>query len=435
MKIAVFGLGYVGSVSAACLAGAGHDVIGVDLNRTKVEQVNGGESPVVENRLGVLLKDAVAQGRLRATTDAEVAIAGSDMAWICVGTPSLSRGGQDLSQLERVGSEIGRALAVQQRCYTVVLRSTVLPGTTRNAFGAIVEASAGKPSGVAFDLCYHPEFLREGNAVEDFQNPPKIVVGAGDERSGEKLLALYHGCDAPIFSMAIEEAELLKYIDNSWHALKVTFANEIGRIARDVGISGPRLMAAFCHDRRLNISPNYLQPGFAFGGSCLPKDLRSLTHFARASGIDVPVLDAVLPSNLRTLDEGVRLVVDCGRRRVGLYGLSFKAGTDDLRESPLVELAERLIGKGFDVRIFDATIHLARLIGVNRRFIDNRIPHLASLLVEDQEALVAHADVVVLGHAADLDIEAILNKRKLVIDLCGIGHGFAGTAGYQGIGW
>jgi GDP-mannose 6-dehydrogenase len=437
MKIAVFGLGYVGSVSAACLANAGHHVVGVDLNRTKVGLVNRGESPVVEKRLGLLLKEAVAQDRLHATVEAKVAVAGSDMAWICVGTPSLSRGGLDLSQLERVGAAIGRALADQKGRYMVVLRSTVLPGTTQNALGPLIEAGSGKPAGVGFDLCYHPEFLREGNAVEDFEDPPKIVVGAGDERSREALLALYAGSGAPVFRMSIEEAELLKYVDNSWHALKVTFANEIGRIAREAGTSGARLMAALCQDRRLNISPSYLRPGFAFGGSCLPKDLRILTHFARASGIDVPVLEAVLPSNLRTLEEGVRLVVDCRRRRVGLSGLSFKAGTDDLRESPLVELAERLLGKGFDLRIFDATVNLARLIGANRRFIKDRIPHLESLMVEDQDALVAHADVVVLGHAAaaDLDIGAILRQQKLVVDLCGVGQEFAGQAGYQGISW
>jgi GDP-mannose 6-dehydrogenase len=437
MKIAVFGLGYVGSVCSACLAAAGHEVIGVDVNQTKVDLINNGEAPVVENRLDHRLRSAVARGSLRATTDPDAAIMQSDMAWVCVGTPSANNGTVALSQIERVAQAIGTALAARDHFYTVVLRSTVLPGTVRHKVGPKIEAHANKRVGVEFGLCYHPEFLREGNAVDDFEHPPKIVIGASDDRSGDLLAELYRQFDSPIFRMPLEEAELIKYVDNSWHALKVTFANEIGRLAREVGVDGHRIMSVFARDTKLNISPNYLRPGFGFGGSCLPKDLRALTHFARTWGIEMPVLDAVLPSNVRTLEEGVRLVVERGKKRIGLVGLSFKPGTDDLRESPLMELAERLLGKGFDVRIFDSGVSTARLIGANRRFVEERIPHLTSLMVDAEESLIAHAEVVVLGHSAGarLDIEAILGAGKSIVDLCGIGRDFAGREGYHGIGW
>jgi GDP-mannose 6-dehydrogenase len=437
MKIAVFGLGYVGSVCAACLATAGHEVIGVDVNQTKVDLINNGEAPVVEDRLDQRLRSAVAQGALRATTNVDFAIGQSDMAWICVGTPALNNGTVILSQVERVAQEIGTALAVRKPFYVIVLRSTVLPGTLRHKIGPMIEAHAGKRAGIEFGMCYNPEFLREGNAVDDFERPPKIVIGASDDRSGELLAEVYRQFDAPLFRLSIEEAELVKYVDNSWHALKVTFANEIGMLAREVGVDGARVMAVFSRDSKLNISPSYLRPGFAFGGSCLPKDLRAITHFARTWGIDLPVLDAVLPSNFRTLEEGVRLVVERGRRRIGLFGLSFKPGTDDLRESPLVDLAERLLGKGFDVRIFDAGVNTARLIGANRRSIEERIPHLASLMVDAEESLIAHAEVVVLGHCAGakLDFEAILVAGKTIVDLCGIGRQCVGREGYHGIGW
>jgi GDP-mannose 6-dehydrogenase len=437
MKIAVFGLGYVGSVCGACLAAAGHEVIGVDVNQTKVDLINNGEAPVIENRLDHLLRDVVARGSLRATTNVDVAIMQTDMAWICVGTPTLSNGTVVLSQVERVAQAIGTALAVRNHFYIVVLRSTVLPGTVRHKIVPKIEAHANKRAGVAFGVCYHPEFLREGSAADDFESPPKIVIGAGDDRSADLLVEVYRQFDAPLFRMSIEEAELVKYVDNSWHALKVTFANEIGRLAREIGVDGARTMSVFRRDTKLNISPSYLRPGFAFGGSCLPKDLRALTHFARTWGIDLPVLDAIFASNLRTLEEGVRLVIERGHMRIGLFGLSFKPGTDDLRESPLVELAERLLGKGFDVRIFDSEVNTARLMGANRRFIEERIPHLASLMVDAEESLVAHAEVVVLGHSAGakLDIEAILAAGKTIVDLCGIGSEFAGREGYHGIGW
>jgi GDP-mannose 6-dehydrogenase len=437
MKIAVFGLGYVGSVCAACLATAGHEVIGVDVNQTKVDLINNGEAPVVEGRLDQRLRSAVAQGALCATTNVDFAIGQSDMAWICVGTPALNNGTVILSQVERVAQEIGTALAGRKPFCVIVLRSTVLPGTLRHKIGPMIEAHAGKRAGIEFGMCYNPEFLREGNAVDDFERPPKIVIGASDDRSGELLAEVYRQFDAPLFRLSIEEAELVKYVDNSWHALKVTFANEIGMLAREVGVDGARVMSVFSRDSKLNISPSYLRPGFAFGGSCLPKDLRAITHFARTWGIDLPVLDAVLPSNFRTLEKGVRLVVERGRRRIGLFGLSFKPGTDDLRESPLVDLAERLLGKGFDVRIFDAGVNTARLIGANRRFIEERIPHLASLMVDAEESLIAHAEVVVLGHCAGakLDLEAILVAGKAIVDLCGIGRQCVGREGYHGIGW
>ncbi len=363
MRIGVFGLGYVGAVSAACLAGDGHDVAGVDPNRTKVDLINQGSSPVIERDLGDLIAAGVRSGNLRATADPRDGIVGRDLALVSVATPSRPNGSIDVSYVERVAEEIGTVLRDQNGFFVVALRSTVLPGTTRETVIPALERSSGKRVGADFGVAFNPEFLREGTSVADYYDPPKIVIGATDEESRERVASLFAHLDAPLIETDLETAELVKYVDNAWHALKVGFANEVGRVGKALGIDAQRVMDIFCSDTKLNLSDKYLRPGFAFGGSCLPKDLRALRHRAHRLDVDVPILDAILPSNARHIDRAFEMIVVTGHRRVGLLGLAFKAGTDDLRESPMVEIVERLIGKGYDVRVHDPEVSMTALVG------------------------------------------------------------------------
>ena len=438
MDIAVFGLGYVGAVSAACLAERGHRVIGVDTNPIKVDLLNQGRSPIVEGRLAELVADARASGRLRATSDWQEAVDQSEMAWICVSTPSQANGSIDTRFLKVVGEQLGQALRHRDRArhYSIVLRSTVLPGTTRCEFLPVVEAASGRRLGDGFGVSFHPEFLREGSAVADFYEPSQIVIGGMDEHTPPALESLYEGMTAPLTHASIEVAETVKYASNAWHALKVCFANEIGTFCRQQGVDGRDVMRLFAQDTKLNISERYLRPGFAFGGSCLPKDLRALVYAARRHDLDLPVLSAMIPSNQRHVDRAFDLIADSGSRRVGLMGLSFKAGTDDLRESPLVELAERLIGKGYEVRIFDPNVNLSVLLGANREYIQTRIPHISKLMVESADELMAHADVVVVGHRDEAYRPVLANgHRKVIIDLAGLPSEERGEGSYRGICW
>lgn len=437
MRIAVFGLGYVGTVSAACLAEQGISVIGVDVNRDKVERLNRGESPIIEPGLEDLVRGAVAADRLRATTDWREAVRETELAWLCVSTPSGDDGNVDTQYLERVCQQIGSALADRDGAYTVVIRSTALPGTTEEKLIPILEQNSGRGVGSDFGVSYHPEFLREGKALEDFRHPSKIVVGSLDERSSEPLERLYRDFDAPYLRTSIRTAEMVKYADNFWHALKVGFANEIGSIARSVGVDGREVMRIFCEDRKLNLSEAYLRPAFAFGGSCLPKDVRALAFRANRLNLDLPILEAVLPSNRSHVDRAFRIVSDSGNRRVGMLGLSFKPDTDDLRESPLVEMAERLIGKGYDLRIYDHNVSLSRLTGRNLAFIEEHIPHIASLMVEDLSDLVGHAHTLVIGNADTRYREALemVTDGQVVVDLVGLGDGSVNGARYHGICW
>jgi len=440
MNLAIFGLGYVGTVSAACLARNGHKVVGVDVNPQKVEMIADGRAPIVEPQLQDLIKNGVRSGCLKATTNVEEAIAETDVALICVSTPSLPNGDLNSQFLETVAGEIGQCLAGLQRRYTVVVRSTALPGTMRQSFIPVLEERSGKSTGSDIGICYHPEFLREGSAVEDYDNPPKVVIGADDPESRAVLEQLYQDCSAEILNATIEEAEMLKYVDNSWHALKVAFANEFGRLCHDTGIDGRRIMSMFCSDTQLNISTKYLRPGFAFGGSCLPKDLRAITYHARnRHDLKLPVLESILPSNEIQIDAGYQLIVDAGHRNVGMVGLSFKPETDDLRESPLVTLAERLIGKGYNLRIFDPTVNLAKLTGANRHYIERTIPHIAELLLPTLDDLDAHAETIIIGHAAGIGNERLsklASTEKSVIDLAGLFWDMRSDDGtYRGIGW
>lgn len=434
-RISIFGLGYVGSVSSACLADLGHEVVGVDVAESKVAAIAGGRSPIVEAGLDDLVARGVASGRLRATTDVDDAIAHSDVTMICVGTPSRDNGSLDLTYVERVATGIGEALSRKDSYHVVVVRSTMLPGSTEEVVVPALERHAGKV-GDRYGVCYNPEFLREGTSIRDFHHPPYTVIGGDDERAMEAVAGLYETIDAPVMKVAVREAEMLKYVSNAFHALKIGFANEIGLICKAQGVDSHRVMDLFCQDDKLNISRAYLRPGYAFGGSCLPKDLRALVHHSRQLDLASPVLEAILPSNQAHIDAAFDLVRRTQSKRIGVLGLSFKAGTDDLRESPLVALVERLIGRGYDVRILDPNVSFASIHGANRAYIEREIPHIMSLMVDDMDALLEHAEVVVVGNHTP-EFEEVLTARRpdqRVIDLVRITHDPA-VAAYQGIAW
>ncbi len=437
MKIAVFGLGYVGVVSSACLAKAGHTVVGVDPNSTKVDLVNSGQSPIIEKDVGEIIQQTVADGRLRACANAAEAVNDSDLSLVCVGTPSAANGSLDLHYVETVCQEIGAALADKATYHTVVIRSTILPGTMRGSVIPVLENASGKNAGQDFGLCNNPEFLREGTAVYDYHNPPKTVIGAIDRQSAEVLEALYETLPGPVIVTNIETAEMVKYVDNVWHALKVSFANEIGAICKQLNIDSHAVMDIFCQDTNLNISSRYLKPGFAFGGSCLPKDLRALAFHSNRLDLKLPVLESILESNRIQIDRAFDLITRQGKKRIGILGFSFKAGTDDLRESPIVEVAERLIGKGYDIRLYDRNVSLAKLVGANREYILNHIPHIAKLMVDSAEQLMEHAEVLIVGNGAPEFTEIVSNRtsNQYVIDLVRIGSEAGDSPGYEGVAW
>jgi GDP-mannose 6-dehydrogenase len=419
MRVNVFGLGYVGCVTAACLARAGHEVIGVDIDEEKVAMVNAGASPVVEPGLGDLLAEVVKARRLRATISTPEALANAETGLICVGTPGRASGQLGVDALERVGHEIGRALAERDDPYTVVLRSTVLPGTTERVLVPALKNGAGRELEPPLRLAVNPEFMREGSSLRDFARPPLTLVGCQDPGTAAVLRSLYAEVEAPFVHTAVRTAEMVKYVSNAFHALKVCFANEIGDVCAALGADAHEVMRIFLMDRKLNVSEAYLRPGFAFGGSCLPKDLRALVYAARAAEVSLPLLSAILPSNEGQIRRAVEAVLETRRRKIGIVGLSFKPGTDDLRESPMVALVETLIGKGCDVRIFDPNVAVARLRGANRRYIEEEIPHIASLICESVEMLVAHAEVLVISNASDETARALAaaGPRHVVVDL------------------
>ncbi|GAA0968062.1 nucleotide sugar dehydrogenase [Acrocarpospora macrocephala] len=438
MKISVFGLGYVGCVSAACLAARGHQVVGVDVNPVKVELISAGKAPVVEERIGELTAEMVGSGALRATTDTAAAIRETDISLVCVGTPSAPNGSLSTEYLERVADEIGAALRNQPGRHTVVFRSTMLPGTCESLLVPILEKASGLTAGVDFGVAVNPEFLREGTSVRDFFDPPKTVIGELDPASGDMVADLYAGLPGQVFRVPIAVAEMTKYADNSYHGLKIAFANELGAICAALGLDSHRVMDVFLADTKLNVSPAYLRPGFAFGGSCLPKDLRGLVYAARRADVSVPLLSHVLPSNEEHLRRAFELVAVTGKRKVGLFGLSFKPGTDDLRESPLVELAERLLGKGYDLRIYDANVALSRLIGANRDYIEGRLPHLGDLLSNSVDDVMNHAEVCVVGCKDPAVLTALADSGdRAIIDLVRLpdAEERRQRPGYVGLGW
>src|SRR6478672_1156238 len=419
MKVSVFGLGYVGSVSAASFAADGHTVVGVDVNPDKVASLNEGRSPIVEKGLQELIQTASANGALRATTSTDEAIHATDLSLLCVGTPSRKNGSLDLSYLERVCEQIGAALKTKDDYHVVVVRSTVLPGTTHEIVIPTLENASGKKYGTGFGVTVNPEFLREGTAIHDFRNPPLTLVGHNYKSDAAPTEALYARVQAPLVTTSIRTAEMIKYASNTWHALKVCFANEIGNLCKRLQIDSHEVMDIFCRDEKLNLSSYYMKPGFAFGGSCLPKDVRALQYRAKEADVELPVIQSILPSNKLQIQHALDEIVETGKKRVGLLGFSFKAGTDDLRESPIVILAEALLGKGFQLCIYDRNVSIARLVGANKDYINTQIPHLSSLLTENIDEVLEKSEVIVVGNGAPEFAEALMRTRpdQIVVDL------------------
>jgi GDP-mannose 6-dehydrogenase len=436
MKISVFGLGYVGCVTAACLANDGHTVIGVDINPRKVEQIQSGKAPVLEPGLEKMIQDGLRTHHFQATVNNYETILNSDVSLICVGTPSSENGSLDLGYVKKVCVEIGQALAVKPDYHVVVIRSTVLPGTVQDLLIPILEKHSGRKAGADFGVCMNPEFLREGSAIEDYYHPSQIVIGEYDPRSGDVVQALYHAVDAPVVRVVLPVAEMVKYVSNTWHALKVAFANEIGNLSKAHNIDGQEVMQIFVQDRQLNISPTYLRPGFAFGGSCLPKDVRALRYRAKERDLALPILEAIMNSNEQQIQRGIKMVEKTGRKKVGVLGLSFKNGTDDVRESPVVPLVETLVGRGYQVSIYDEQVVPDNLIGANRVFLEREIPHVASLMRCCAEDVINEAEVVVItnGSASFRDAVKQVRSDQVVIDLVGIAKN-GQKEGYEGICW
>jgi GDP-mannose 6-dehydrogenase len=436
MNLSVFGLGYVGCVSAACFANAGNQVIGVDVAKSKVEQINAGRSTIVEEGIADLVANGVASKRLRATTDVREAVLATDLSLICVGTPSRPNGSIDLAYIVRVSEQIGTALRDKGRWHTVVIRSTVMPGTIDTHVIPTIEQASGLRHGEHFAVCSNPEFLREGTSIKDFNDPPFTLIGAIDPAHAEPVQNLYAGVKAPTHVVALRVAESVKYACNCFHALKIGFANEIGNLCKAMGIDSHEVMRLFCEDRKLNISAAYLKPGFAFGGSCLPKDVRALVHRGRVEDVPMPILEAVLESNRKQIDRAFHMVLASGSRRIGVLGLAFKAGTDDLRESPMVSLIEMLIGKGREVIIHDRDVSRANIIGANKEYVEREIPHLWSLMRETTQEVIASCDTVIIGNGSKeyRDLGDQLTGR-MVIDLARALSGRTSSERYQGICW
>ena len=438
MKVSVFGLGYVGAVSCACLPELGHEVVGVDINPLKVELIASGQSPVVEEGIEELIGAAVKAGRLSATHDVAAAVAGTEISLISVATPSLPNYMPDLTALDAVIGQIGAEIAKKDGHHTLVIRSTVAPGTTRERIAPLLEKAVGREIGDRLSLVFNPEFLREGSSVSDFHNPPQTIVGSLDEAGVEVMRRLYAGVPGNFVAADVGVAESVKYLCNVFHALKIVFANEAGAVLKETGLDSRDVLELFCRDTQLNISKAYLRPGFAFGGSCLPKEVKGFLTIARERGVDIPVLGSLLDSNDAHIGRAYDLIAAKGRKPVALFGLAFKPGTDDLRDSPLVVLAEKLLGKGFDLAIYDKFVKIARLLGKNKEYIDREIPHLDKLLHESPDAALARAEIVVVGHADAATRQRIiaLAKGARVVDLNGYADlRAAGFAQYEGICW
>jgi GDP-mannose 6-dehydrogenase len=438
MRVVVVGLGYVGSVCSACLASRGHTVSGVDTSAFKVGCIEAGKSPIVETGLEPLIAEARAAGRLRATTRIDEAMPGAEVVLLCVGTPSAEDGRLNLDHVKRAAEEVGKALPRSGTFTTVVMRSTMLPGSVEGEIQPVLERASGLAAGRGFGLAYNPEFLREGTAVADFFGAELTVIGAGDEASAAALRALYEGIGGGVAVTPLRVAEMLKYANNAFHALKVAFANEIGRLCKRESIDSHAVMELFCRDHRLNVSAAYLKPGFAFGGSCLPKDLRALQHRARERDLDLPIIDAIVPSNDRHVEEAIHLIERLHRRRVGVLGLSFKAETDDLRESPILRIVGRLVGKGYSLLLHDPHVDMERVLGANRHFIEQEVPYLPERLRDDLGEVVTKSEVVVVanGSRAYRDVGAMLTPEQTLVDLVhAVDPATVRTGRYHGLAW
>jgi GDP-mannose 6-dehydrogenase len=438
MRVVVVGLGYVGSVCSACLASRGHSVVGVDVSESKVAEIEGGRSPIVEAGLEALIAESRRAGRLTATTRIAEAMPGAEVVLLCVGTPSREDGSLNLDHVKRAAGEVGRALRGSGAFTTVVMRSTMLPGSVESEVKPVLEQTSGLTAGRDFGVAYNPEFLREGTAVADFFGAEITVIGAGDPRSAESVASLYRGLSGEVVVTGIRTAEMLKYVNNAFHALKVSFANEVGRWARREGVDSHEVMKLFCRDSRLNLGATYLRPGFAFGGSCLPKDLRALNPRPRHHDLDLPVIGAIVPSNERHVEEAVHLIERLRRRRVGVLGLSFKAGTDDLRESPILRVVGTLVGKGYSVLLHDPNIDMERVLGANRRFVEDEVPYLPERLRPTVREVVEASEVIVVANDSReyRDVGALLKPGQALVDLAhAVDRASVAHAEYHGLAW
>ncbi|MEZ4298586.1 MAG: UDP-glucose/GDP-mannose dehydrogenase family protein [Polyangiaceae bacterium] len=436
MKLSVLGLGYVGCVSAACFSKLGHEVIGADVSSVKVDIINSGKSPIVEPGIEELISEAVANGKLRATTDAGEAVLASDVSLVCVGTPGQHNGSLDLTYIKRVCQQIGAAIEKKSTRHVVAMRSTMLPGTIHDVVIPTLQVYSGKQAGKDFGVVINPEFLREGSSIYDFDHPPFTLVGADDDETAEILKRLYAHLDAPLYVTRVKEAEMVKYACNAFHAAKVIFANEIGNLCKRLGVDSHPVMEVFCKDTKLNLSPYYLKPGFAYGGSCLPKDLRAINYKAKSMDVEMPMLSSLNVSNKLQVESAAQMVLRTGKKNVGILGMSFKSGTDDLRESPMVTLIETLLGKGIKLSIYDRDVELARLFGANKDYIEREIPHISSLMRPSLADVIAASEVVVVGKKEEEYRTALKSAPPdlKVIDLVRLG-GVEDLKGYDGICW
>ncbi len=438
MKNSIFGLGYVGAVSLGCLARDGHEVYGVDIDQVKLDLIASGQTPIIEEGMAELMANVADSGLVKVTQDVDEAIQNTEVSFICVGTPSASNGSQDQSALLRLSEQLGEAIANKNEHHVFVLRSTVTPGTLEDVMRPIIEKTSGKKDGVDFDLCFQPEFLREGTSIKDYDNPPFTVIGTHSEKAEEKLKSLFGHLPCDFHVCSIKTAEMLKFCCNDFHALKITFANEVARLSQSLGVDPHEVMGLICKDTHLNISPAYLKPGFAFGGSCLPKDLRATVHMAKMRDVEIPMLAGVLQSNKIHTDHAINEVLSTGKRKIGMIGLSFKSGTDDLRESPMVTITEQFIGKGLDLSIYDPEVNLSRLLGANKKYINESIPHIGELMVDDCEEMIKNSEVVIVG-LNDKELIDLIHKNirsaQIVFDLVNIPDSDKLNCDYRGICW
>ncbi len=438
MNISIFGLGYVGAVSLACLSRDGHDVIGVDIDQTKLDLIMAGKTPVVEEGMVDLMASVAASGKVTVTTDPQRAVFDSEISLVCVGTPSAANGSQDQGAILRLAAEIGRAIGEKDKPHVVVFRSTLVPGTVEDVLRPIIEEKSGKKDGTGFFLCFQPEFLREGSSIRDYDGPPFTVVGANHAYPVDQLRALFGHLPCKFIDTSVRSAEMMKYCCNNFHALKITFANETARLCSAMGVDAFEVMDLVCQDTQLNISRAYLKPGFAFGGSCLPKDLRATTYLAKINDVELPMLAGILPSNRNHLDVAIQKVLATGKRKVGFIGLSFKTGTDDLRESPLVTMAEQLIGKGVQLCVYDPEVHLAQLLGANRSFIEKHLPHIGQMMRAEIESVIDESEVLVVGltgKAISQSLAALCHPEQIIIDLVNLPNRSAIQAKVDGLCW
>ncbi len=438
MRISIFGLGYVGAVSLACLARDGHEVTGVDIDEQKLELIRSGKSPIIESGMPELMAEVVLAGHVKLTNVTTEAIANTDLSFVCVGTPSQPNGSQDQSAVLRLTEQLGVALKHKEKRHIIVYRSTLTPGTVNGVLIPMLEELSGKKNGEHFEVCFQPEFLREGSSIKDYDNPPFTIVGAASPATKKVIDDLFSSLPADVIYTDVATAETMKYFCNIFHALKITFANEVARLCQSFSVDPHQVMDLLCRDKQLNISTAYMKPGFAFGGSCLPKDLRAMNHIAKNNDVDIPMLRGVLPSNRVHLDLAFEKIIQTGKRKVGFVGLSFKSGTDDLRESPLVDLAEKLIGKGIELEIYDPEVNVSKLIGANKLFIEKSIPHIGSLMTTDYEKMVSEAEVIVVGlsdqHLLD-ELTKSCSPNQIVVDLVNMNNRAALQATYIGLCW